>query len=143
MKRVIAYGFFSDMGINTWENAIKNIKNFIKQTNNKEWNLQHIYLYTGKIKKDNEQIKEINRLIENKLVDIVILLKFKHLGNNRKDYFSFIDKALENDVDVISIGDRFTTLGETGKINYRILRSFFEMEEKVKAKRKENRGKER
>ena len=77
------------------------------------------------------------------MVDIVILLKFKHLGNNRKDYFSFIDKALENDVDVISIGDRFTTLGETGKINYRILRSFFEMEEKVKAKRKENRGKER
>ena len=143
MKRVIAYGFFSDMGINTGKNAIKNIKNFIKQTNNKEWNLQHIYLYTGKIKKDNEQIKEINRLIENKLVDIVILLKFKHLGNNRKDYFSFIDKALENDVDVISIGDRFTTLGETGKINYRILRSFFEMEEKVKAKRKENRGKER
>lgn len=143
MKRVIAYGFFSDMGINTGENAIKNIKNFIEQTNNKEWNLQHIYLYTGKIKKDNEQIKEINRLIENKLVDIVILLKFKHLGNNRKDYFSFIDKALENDVDVISIGDRFTTLGETGKINYRILRSFFEMEEKVKAKRKENRGKER
>ena len=143
MKRVIAYGFFSDMGINPGENAINNIKNFIEQTNNKEWNLQHIYLYTGKIKKDNEQIKEINRLIENKLVDIVILLKFKHLGNNRKDYFSFIDKALANDVDVISIGDRFTTLGETGKINYRILRSFFEMEEKVKAKRKENRGKER
>ena len=143
MKRVIAYGFFSDMGINTGENAIKNIKNFIKQTNNKEWNLQHIYLYTGKIKKDNEQIKEINRLIENKLVDIVILLKFKHLGNCRKDYFSFIDKALANNVDVISIGDRFTTLGESGKINYRILRSIFETEEKVKAKRKENRDKER
>ena len=44
---------------------------------------------------------------------------------------------------MISIGDRFTTLGESGKINYRILRSIFETEEKVKAKRKENRDKER
>ncbi len=51
MKRVIVYGFFSDVGINTGENTIKNIKNFIEHTNNKEWNLQHIYLYTGKIKK--------------------------------------------------------------------------------------------
>lgn len=59
-----------------------------------------------------------------KEVDIVVLLKLKHLGNE-KDFFNFVDKALANNVDVISLKDNFNTLDKNCKIQYILARNMF------------------
>lgn len=131
-KRVIAYGYFSDLGINTRENAMKHFEDYIKL--NENWKLEKVYLYTGsKIRNDN-MIKQIEESIEKKEVDIVILLKLKHLGKER-DFYNFVDKALANNVNVISIRDNFNTLDNSCRIQYQIIREMLNEEKKLRRNR--------
>lgn len=121
-KKVIAYGYFSNLGINTRENAMKHLENFMSL--NKNWKLEQVYLYTGQQITNNNIINQIEEKIMKKEVDIVVLLKLKHLGNE-KDFFNFVDKALANNVDVISLKDNFNTLDKNCKIQYILARNMF------------------
>lgn len=132
-KKVLAYGYFSNLGINTRENAMKHFENFISL--NKNWKLEQVYLYTGQQTTNNNIINQIEEKIMKKEVDIVVLLKLKHLGNE-KDFFNFVDKALANNVDVISLKDNFNTLDKNCKIQYILARNMFE-----KTRRKNNKSK--
>lgn len=75
-------------------------------------------------------IRKIENKIENKEVDIIVLLKLKHLGKE-KDFYNFVDKALANDVDVVSIKDDFNTLDSYCKTKYYIMRTMFEERKKI------------
>lgn len=127
-KKVIAYGYFSDLGINTRENAIQHFEDYISK--NKNWSLKEIYLHTGSKQRNDEMIRKIENKIENKEVDIIVLLKLKHLGKE-KDFYNFVDKALANDVDVVSIKDDFNTLDSYCKTKYYIMRTMFEERKKI------------
>ena len=102
---------------------------------NKNWKLEQVYLYTGQQTTNNNIINQIEEKIMKKEVDIVVLLKLKHLGNE-KDFFNFVDKALENNVDVIYLKDNFNTIDKNCKIQYILARNMFE-----KTRRKNNKSK--
>ncbi len=127
-KKVIAYGYFSGLGISTRENAEEHFKDYISK--NKKWSLKEIYLHTGSKQRNDEMIRKIENKIENKEVDIIVLLKLKHLGKE-KDFYNFVDKALANDVDVVSIKDDFNTLDSYCKTKYYIMRTMFEERKKI------------
>lgn len=121
-KKVIAYGYFSDLGINTRENAMKHFENYIKL--NKNWKLEHVYLYTGSKTRNDDMIKKIEESIEKKEVDIVVLFKLKHLGKE-KDFYNFVDKALAYNVNVISLKDNFNTMDKNCIIQYELMRKMY------------------
>lgn len=118
-KKVVAYGYFSNFGINTKENAMQHFQNYISQ--NRNWELKEVYLYTGSKIRNTEMIEKIVKSIENKEIDIVVLLKLRHLGKE-KDFYNFVDKALAKNVNVISLKDNFNTLDDNCRIQYLVIR---------------------
>lgn len=61
-------------------------------------------------------LQKLKAAIKDNKADIVILLKLRHLGNRKQDFYDFADTALAHHVDVISIADNFITLDKDCKM---------------------------
>ena len=83
--------------------------------------MKEVYLYTGSKIRNTEMIEKIVKSIENKEIDIVVLLKLRHLGKE-KDFYNLVDKALAKNVNVISLKDNFNTLDDNCRIQYLVIR---------------------
>ena len=96
----------------------------------KDWNVYKIYIDEGKSGKDlnREEVQNLIKDIENKIINNVLVYKIDRLTRSTKDLIDLIELFKKNNCDFNSLNESIDTSSPTGRMFIKIIGLFAEFE---------------
>lgn len=125
MKKVVAYGCYSDVGINTLENLNRYFEIYAKC--HEEWQLIKIYAHKGRRDIKNIEFAEMRKNVINGEADIIITKSIVKFGNSIAEAYKIIEELKEKNIEVYFIREDLRTFSK--EYEMRLWKSLYSDEE--------------